>query len=189
MILRPAATIGGSFIVGDDATGRILGGTIEGDLIAADTSQIFMSGGIVKGRGIVRGHASINYSGGALPQGGLFSQQLTLADTGTSEDPLLSFPGFTAYDDGIINIVGFNLVSTLVDANYDGGFSQYAITGTFGDGTPLSDIFIYLQNPTPEIPSTASFNLVEAPEPASLSLLVAAGALMIRRRVFRPTRD
>ena len=107
---------------------------------------------------------------------------LILADA-ENDDPLefsgeTTIPFLTAYDDATINVYGTDLSSTLLDGNYQGGFSEYQLTGFLADGTPFTT-FLTLQNN-----SGASYQFLPPralPEPNSALAAGICFAMGLRR--------
>ena len=105
---------------------------------------------------------------------------------GSSNLPLLkpadqsAFPSIFLNDDSSLEFDGHTLLAELIDPLNDGGaYSEYEISGLFPDGTPIpSGLDLFVANG-----STASFQLVEVPEPAAASLMaIAALGLLVLRR-------
>jgi hypothetical protein len=124
-----------------------------------------MTGGIVFGRGIFRKNTTFNFKGGQI-LGGIIQ-----VPSPSPEDGFVPAPGpepsplaVTAFDDATINIIGFDLASTLVDPNVEGMFSQYQLSGRMPDGTLINGGTLLVQNET-----QASFHLL-TPEPGDIDV-------------------
>jgi hypothetical protein len=92
------------------------------------------------------------------------------------------------YDDSTLEVDGLTFNADLLDPMNDNGmFSEYQLSGTFGDGSSIPDgLLLFVQNGT-----GASFQFVVVPEPASGGLVIgalSAGLLSLRRRGRSPQR-
>ena len=173
---RSDVTIAGGTFRGDVAAygGKvdISGGLIEGNLLAADGAVVTLSGGKVTGHGEMRGGVIFEYGGGEF---------LRITDEPSTEEPLrgalhttsslTAVAAITAYDDAVINIYGTDLVATLLDSNYEGGFSQYSFSGMLADGTVINGGTFLLANG-----GGATYHLLPppVPEPSTFSLVIVS---------------
>ena len=143
------------------ATVNFRGGTIDDAITTHDTTTVNMSGGSVGFALLINDTSTFNLSGGLLPDN-VFVQ-----------------------DSSLFNIFGTGLGSTLLDPNFEGFYSEYALSGRLQDNTDLAGRIFFVQNG-----SGAGFTLNAAastvPEPGAFATLVGAcgcaGGLVLRRK-------
>ena len=165
----------------------ITGTTIEGNVSALQQSTITINGADIFGTISAFGSARIILNGALLAN---VKPNAMLADgIGSSNLPLLkpadqsAFPSIFLNDDSSLEFDGHTLLAELIDPlNGGGSYSEYEISGLFADGTQIpSGLDLFVANG-----STASFQLVEVPEPASAFLMtIAAIAILAHGRARR----
>jgi hypothetical protein len=178
-------TVGGALSASGSGRVFLSGGVVGGNLRALGASIIFMSGGHVAGTPQIADTAVLNWSGGTFGLGGglpsfaSVNEVVPAAFGGSGAGD--SMAGLVALDNGTINIIGFSLVASLVDPNFEGMFSKYVLSGKLADGTQITGGMIFVQNET-----GASLHLIEAtvPEPTTLAMLIVSAATtsLLRRR-------
>lgn len=195
-ITLAGASVQDSVVASSVGTVNLLAGVVHGNLVGFTRGTIFMGGGHVDGFPIFRDESSFFWSGGTIgfhgnppPDGSVQSLIAGMGSGGVCdpsdedcEPPLI---GITALAQSRVFITGYDLQSTLIDPNYEGFYSLYQITGRLADGTPINGGQLLVQNS-----SGASFELLEAPvpEPVSMMLIVQAAVLGGMTRSLRRRR-
>jgi hypothetical protein len=117
------------------------------------------------------GTSTLNIFGGTVGGSGVFG-----IDSGTINIYGGNSGSYNVSNNSQINFFGFGLTSTITSSNTSS--TTYALNGTLADGTSLSGRSVTRDN-------TATLNLINAPEPGTLSLLALGGAGIIGRRLRR----
>jgi hypothetical protein len=170
-------SIGDSLFAYGHASVGMSGRVVHGDLLTYDNSTVYVGSGVVEGVTEAHGSSVIGLFGGVF-HGSLPGGFAPAAAPDAS--PTL---GLTAFDSATIDIYGTQLAATLVDANYQGMFSEYELTGTLADGSAISTL-MNIQNST-----GASFALLPppVPEPASAGWVITAVTSVLMRLSRRPS--
>jgi hypothetical protein len=187
MILSGAA-LGGN-VQGEDSSNITLGGVAIGfDVVAYNQAKITINGAAIGESIKAYDNSTIVLNGVLVPhtQSSATSQPGQL--THLSGDSQL--PAIYLYDNSSLEVDGINLSASLLDPNSSSGlFSEYQVSGSFADGTLISDdLLLYVANPSASNPQGASFTLVAVPEPSAIMLLAigTVGVGIRRRRVGKP---
>lgn len=141
------------------------GGKIDNQLNAFGNSNLIITGGQI-GKG----------PAGAVR---LAAQTGHMFASGTT-------PEIICVDQSSVEIHGMDLTANLVDPtvldpDFQGSFTEYALFGSLTDGSSLDGAFMLIQNPAGSTPG-ASFSLVNVPEPsASIVAPLAAAFIFLRR--------
>jgi hypothetical protein len=142
------------------STVNFSGGTVADDIVSHDNTTVNMSGGFVSQDLLINGSSTFNLSGGTV------GDQVFVQDS------------------SLLNVFGTGLSSALLDPNFEGFYSEYALSGSLVDNTVLANRIIFVQNG-----SGARFTLNNSsavPEPGTLALLMGTvcggGGLLLRRK-------
>jgi hypothetical protein len=159
-------------------TGNI---AVAGDIEAFDDAEVDMKGGRVIGAAQAYGHGLVIFEGGTIEGLSIHATPQAVALASAEAEPGGSTAALTAYDAGLIRVVGTDLAATLLDPNYQGQFSEYALTGRLADGSSLAGVHMLIENGT-----GASYELVAAPEPATAGCLALAVLYVLGGRRRHP---
>lgn len=142
---------------------HISGGTVDTLVANVQSSPL----------GDVLGSDVVDITGGSFGQTDAQNLGVLNVRGGTFADRILAAFG------GTVNIYGTGLSATLLDPNFTGlgsSYSRYALSGTLGDGSVLTNHDLLIRNDRPGDGSfqPSSFNLIStatAPEPGSWAFL------------------
>ncbi len=204
-----------SFFVGFDHSAVNLAGGSFDFMLLFDYTQVNMSGGYVSDlegqaqsvtisggtvdqlvanaqssglTGDILGSSIVDVSGGDIGQASAYNLGILNVRGGIYADRIIAAFG------GTVNVYGTDLSATLLDPNFTGigsSYSRYALSGTLGDGSVLTNHDLLIRNDQPGDGSVgpSSFNLIStatAPEPGSRALLwtglLPVAAVFLQRR-------
>jgi len=167
----------------NNSTITVDGGSISNMIIGSSNSEIVVDGGTV-GTIWADGHSSVTVNGGAI------NGFISAFGNGTAEvrgGTLLN--AIQAWNSGKIYLYGNSFSVGGIELSYGDSLQDYGviggannanltgtITGTLLDGSLLNtEFFLPLNNP-------GGADIIVVPEPATITLLLTAGVLFLRRR-------
>ena len=153
--LRGGGQEGNHFFASDYSVINVTGGS-PGHIYMGGGSTLNISGGSV-GEAIAQGRI-VNVTGGTIRNvlwgyggainisGGYVNQVIAYGSVSITGGHFVELQAtnsepYNSNDGGIIDLYGSNLTKTLIDPNWDGYYSRYALSGKLADGTDLSGVF------------------------------------------------
>jgi fibronectin-binding autotransporter adhesin len=136
-------------------------GSLSGSVNAYDSSTIYWTGGFLS-TGNIGGilgfdisSVSVHDAARFIWQGGTVtsSNAIGIPAAGSTARPLTSAGSspipIYVYDNGTFEVDGINLSASLIDPNNNGMYSEYQVSGLFGNGTPIpGGLQLFVQNTT-----------------------------------------